>query len=72
MEVEKKVYRIAEFCVAYGISKSKAYLEIADGRLKAFKLGRSTMIDALEARAWIERCQEQSAELPKLAVGLRR
>lgn len=48
----KRGYRIEEFCQAYGICRSLAYVEIRRGRLKARKVGRRTLIAAEDAEAW--------------------
>jgi len=35
---------VPEFCRLYGIGRSKAYQELNEGRLKAKKIGRKTLI----------------------------
>ncbi len=50
----KPAYRIAEFCAAFGIGRSKAYEEIKEGRLKPLKVGKRTLITAAHALAWLE------------------
>lgn len=47
-------YRIADFCREFGIGRTQAYLEIGAGRLKAFKIGKLTMIAGEDALAWRE------------------
>jgi excisionase family DNA binding protein len=53
-DVEKRAYRIDEFCSAYGISRSKTYQEIANGRLLAVKIGRMTLIPRGAAERWMK------------------
>lgn len=50
--VEKRNFRIAEFAKAYRIGISKTYMEIKAGRLRCFKVGRSTLISREAAEAW--------------------
>lgn len=47
-------YRISEFSAASGIGRSLIYEAIAAGRLRARKLGKITLIDAVEARRFVE------------------
>ena len=49
---EKRNFRINEFTQIYGISRSKAYLEIGAGRLRSFKVGKITLISKEAAEAW--------------------
>jgi hypothetical protein len=43
---------IPVFCETYDIGRSKAYEEIAAGRLKARKAGRRTIIATEDAEEW--------------------
>jgi hypothetical protein len=53
MRIEvRPAYRIMEFCKAFGIGRTQAYLEIAAGRLKVYKVGKLTMIAGEDALAW--------------------
>lgn len=45
-------YRLLEFCRAFGIGRTAAYAEIAAGRLRAFKVGKLTMVAGEDALAW--------------------
>lgn len=45
---------IAQLCAWANISRSKAYDEIANGRLKALKLGRKTLVTRDDAIAWFQ------------------
>lgn len=45
-------YKIHAFCKFFGIGKSKVYQEIKAGRLKTYKIGRSTLIAGEDAMAW--------------------
>lgn len=51
--LEKKCYRIAEFCSAYGIGRTRTYEEIKKGRLKIIKFGNMTLISQEAAQAWL-------------------
>jgi excisionase family DNA binding protein len=53
--VTKPTYSIPEFVATFGVSRSAVYREIRDGRLKAVKVGRRTMIRATDANAWLRR-----------------
>lgn len=57
----KPAYTIPEFCRDFAIGRSRAYDEIAAGRLKAFKIGASTRIAGEDALAWRERFRTPSA-----------
>jgi excisionase family DNA binding protein len=46
-------YRISEFCQATGIGRSRLYEEIAAGRLRTVKFGRSTLVMAEDATAFL-------------------
>lgn len=49
----KLSYRIAEFSQATGICRSSLYEEIAAGRLRTVKFGRSTLVMADDATAFL-------------------
>ena len=42
--IQREGLSIAEACTASGVGRSKLYEAIADGRLKARKLGKRTLI----------------------------
>lgn len=46
-------YRISEFSQATGICRTRLYEEIAAGRLRTVKFGRSTLIFADDANAFL-------------------
>jgi Helix-turn-helix domain len=48
----KRGLSIEEFGQLYGICRSSSYLEIREGRLKARKVGRRTVIACEDAEAW--------------------
>jgi excisionase family DNA binding protein len=56
---------IKSFCERYSISDSQAYEEIANGRLRAVKLGRKTLIPHQAASDWL-------AALPALDLAQKR
>lgn len=43
---------VAEFCMRFGISKGKVFLELKEGRLQRVKVGRRTLIPIESADAW--------------------
>ena len=45
---------VDEFCRWARIGRTSAYNEIANGRLRALKVGRRTVIPADAARHWLE------------------
>lgn len=51
---DKQVYRIQEFIEAYGIGRTKLYMEAAEGRLKIRKCGRTSLITKEDADAWVK------------------
>ncbi len=55
---ERLLLSVSEFCKQTGLSRSKAYLELSEGTLRARKIGRRTVIPIQEARRWIEQLPE--------------
>jgi excisionase family DNA binding protein len=55
----RRAFPVCEFCLRYDIGRTKAYQEIAAGRLRAVKVGRRTLIPHDAAEAWL-------AALPEL------
>jgi excisionase family DNA binding protein len=55
--MSKPTYSIREFVTTFGVSRSGVYREIRDGRLRAVKVGRRTMIRATDADAWLRRLE---------------
>lgn len=49
----KATLSVAEFVARYGISKTKVFAEIKNGRLIARKFGRRTLIPIDSAEAWL-------------------
>jgi excisionase family DNA binding protein len=49
-----QVLTIEQFAESYGIGRTRAYAEIAAGRLKAMKFGRSTRVARSDADAWLD------------------
>ena len=48
-----RVFTVQEFCQHYKIGRSKTYLELDSGRLRAVKLGKKTLIRADDAEKWL-------------------
>lgn len=57
---DKRAFRIAEIIAAYGIGKTKVYEEIKAGRLKIYKLGRSTLVSRESLDRWQSICEKQA------------
>lgn len=51
----KVAYSIAEFCELVSLGRSRVFEEIREKRLHIVKVGRRTLIPALEVTAWLER-----------------
>ncbi|MFZ2081327.1 MAG: helix-turn-helix domain-containing protein [Xanthobacteraceae bacterium] len=54
MEGEKRAFSIAEFCRRYGVGRTKAYEELRQGRLRARKIGRRTIVTKDDADDWLQ------------------
>ena len=52
--MSKAAYSITEFCALTGIGRTKAYAEIAAGRLHAKKVGSRTLITAESGKNWLD------------------
>lgn len=52
--MQKRVYRIPEFCRNYSISRSTFYREVAAGRICIIKCGRTTLISRAAAQRWFK------------------
>jgi excisionase family DNA binding protein len=48
------VLTIEQFAESYGIGRTRAYAEIAAGRLKIMKFGRNTRMAKIDADAWLQ------------------
>jgi excisionase family DNA binding protein len=59
---EKLIYTIKETAAATGVGRTSIYGAIAEGKLKANKLGRRTLIPASALRAWLGALQEKEAD----------
>ena len=51
--MEKRAYRFREFCETYGIGKDRAYAAIRKGDLIARKRGKTKLILADDAEAYV-------------------
>jgi hypothetical protein len=51
---EQVAYTLPEFCLRFGIGKTKAHSEINAGRLKARKNGTRTIVTAADAQTWLD------------------
>jgi excisionase family DNA binding protein len=50
---DRIAYRIAEVCKMTGMGSTYVYNEIAEGRLKAVKAGRATLVTAQAVQDWM-------------------
>lgn len=55
---QRRLFTITDMTVAYAVSRSKIYEEIAAGRLKAIKLCGRRLIPAEAAEAWVSTARE--------------
>lgn len=56
----KLAYSISDFCALVGLGRTGAFREIRTGRLRAVKVGRRTLIPAVEVKAWLDRLMTAS------------
>jgi len=59
METSAKLYKLHEFILRTGLSRSTAYREIANGRLKVARIGRSVRISEAEICRYITSVENQ-------------
>jgi len=45
-------WRVNDFCLAHGIGRTSFYEEVKNGELKIIKLGSTTLVTDVEAKAW--------------------
>jgi excisionase family DNA binding protein len=62
--VDKLLYRIEEACIATALGRTKVYDEIAAGRIRVVKIGKSVRIPADELRAYVERVKAENGLAP--------
>lgn len=51
-----KLLTVAEFKENYRVSHSTFYRQVAEGRLRIIKIGRSTRVSVTEAERWLGEC----------------
>ena len=56
--MDKQLETLPEFCGRHSISRTAAYREINDGRLRITKVGRRTLIARTDADAWLDSLRE--------------
>jgi hypothetical protein len=59
MDQNQQSYTLDLFCTSFGISRSRAYIEIRAGRLRAFKIGDRTMVAREDALDWRDHYRAQ-------------
>ena len=52
--MDKQLETLPEFCGRHSISRTAAYREIGEGRLRVTKVGRRTLIARTDAETWLE------------------
>jgi excisionase family DNA binding protein len=60
--IRQRAMSIDAFCCRYGIGRTSVYEEIKQGRLRAVKVGKRTLVPEDDAEAWLQR-------LPVLETG---
>ena len=61
IDYPRTALRVNEACITLSISRSKLYQELAEGRLRALKCGRRTLIPTTEINAWLRCLPEKAA-----------
>jgi len=61
-DIPRAALRVSEGCRALAISRSKLYLELTAGRLRAVKCGRRTLIPVPSIKAWLEGLPPRAAQ----------
>jgi excisionase family DNA binding protein len=61
-QIERMAYRVGEWAQAMGISRSKAYEEIAAGRVPVIRIGTSIRIPADGARQYVARLTSEAGQ----------
>lgn len=57
----KRALHVDEFCERYGIGRTKAFSEMAEGRLRSVAVGRRRLIPVEAAEAWFASLGEEAA-----------
>ena len=65
--MDKLLLRIEEGCMATGLGRTKLYEEIAKGRLRVVKIGKSVRIPAEELVAYVELVKAEAGLTPVVA-----
>ena len=61
--MDKQLETLPEFCGRHSISRTAAYREIGEGRLRVTKVGRRTLIARADAEAWLESLRQAHAAI---------
>lgn len=56
-------YSVADAARALGIGRTQLYAEIREGRLRAIKRGRRTLIRRRDAEAWLDRLADEQQNI---------
>lgn len=57
----KAAFSVEEFCSVFGVGRTTVYKEMAAGRLLTRKVGRRTLIRAVDAQAWLDNLPSEGA-----------
>jgi hypothetical protein len=52
-DIPQRAMNLRVFCARYGIGRTSAYSEIKQGRLRAKKVGRKTIVCEDDAERWL-------------------
>jgi hypothetical protein len=61
LNVTEQAFTIEQFIGAFKVGRTKAYEEIASGRLSTYKVGRRRYISAHAAAEWQRRMEQETA-----------
>lgn len=60
--MDKILETLPEFCKRHSISRTAAYREIGEGRLRITKVGRRTLIARPDAEEWLAALRDQATQ----------
>ena len=61
IDYPRAALRVNEACTALSISRSKLYQELAEGRIRALKCGRRTLVPTDEITKWLNSLPDAKA-----------
>lgn len=69
VHMDKQLETLPDFCGRHSISRTAAYREIGEGRLRITKVGRRTLIALPDAEAWLECVRDKSSAATHAVAG---